>query len=110
VNDELADNEEGVDLSAEDFVDKLWLLAVTLLLIMVSGEELVERGRLEKIRKPKSGDGKPTEFWSPNFLGRIYQPAVASEGNTRGAATQRLHWRRGHIKSSRMDLITRSER
>ncbi|MGA8660144.1 MAG: hypothetical protein WB586_28830 [Chthoniobacterales bacterium] len=43
VNDELADNEEGVDLSAEHFIDKLWLLAVTLLLIMVSSEELVER-------------------------------------------------------------------
>lgn len=43
VNDELADNQEGVDLSAEDFVDKLWLLAMTLLLIMVSGEELERR-------------------------------------------------------------------
>ena len=33
VNDELPDNEEGVegvDLSTEDFVDKLWLLAITL--------------------------------------------------------------------------------
>jgi hypothetical protein len=32
VNDGLADNEEGVDLSAKDFVDKLWLLSITLLL------------------------------------------------------------------------------
>jgi hypothetical protein len=39
---------------------------------MVSGEELVERGRLEKIRKPKSGEGKPTQVWSPNFLGRLH--------------------------------------
>ena len=46
-----------VDLSAEDFVDKLWLLSITLLLIMVSGENLLERGRLEKKRKPKSGNG-----------------------------------------------------
>jgi hypothetical protein len=30
---------------------------VTLLLIMVSGESLLERGRLEKKRKPKSGEG-----------------------------------------------------
>ena len=73
VNDELADNEEGVDLSAEDFVDKLWLLAITLLLIMASGENLIKRGQLEKLHKPKSGDGKPTEFWSPNFLGRPHQ-------------------------------------
>ena len=62
VGDELADNEEGVDLSAEDFGHKLWLLAITLLLIMISGEQLVERGRLEKKRKPKSGEGKPLEF------------------------------------------------
>ena len=62
---------DGVALSAEDFIDKLWLLAITLLLIMVSGEELVERGRLEKTRKSKSGHGKSTEFWSPNLLGRL---------------------------------------
>jgi hypothetical protein len=42
VNDDLAKNEEGIDLSAEDFVDKLWLLAITLLLIMVTGENLIE--------------------------------------------------------------------
>jgi hypothetical protein len=28
VNEELAENEEGVDLTAEDFVDKVWLLAI----------------------------------------------------------------------------------
>jgi hypothetical protein len=99
VNDELADNEEGVDLSAEDFVDKLWLLSITLLLIMISGEELVERGRLEKTRKPNSDNGRPTEFWSPNFLGRLYQSAIASEAGNHRPSTQRLHWRRGHIKS-----------
>jgi hypothetical protein len=99
VNDELADNGEGVDLSAEDFIDRLWLLSITLLLIMVSGEELVERGRREKLRKPKSGHGKPTEFWSPNFLGRLYQSAVVGEDPNRSGSTQRLHWRRGHIKS-----------
>jgi hypothetical protein len=88
VNDELADNEEGVDLSAEDFVDRLWLLSITLLLIMVSGEELVERGRREKLRKPKSGHGKPTEFWSPNFLGRLYQSAVVGKTQIAAARAQ----------------------
>ena len=58
-----------------------------------------ERGRLEKLRKPKSGDGKPTEFRSPNFLGRLYQSTVAGEAGIRDTSTQRLHWRRGHIKS-----------
>jgi hypothetical protein len=81
-----------------DFVDKLWLLAVTLLLIMISGENLVERGRLEKTRKPKSGEVKPTEFWSPNFLGRLYRSATSGESEP-GALTQRPHWRRGYIKS-----------
>jgi hypothetical protein len=99
VNDELADNEEGVDLSAEDFVDKLWLLSIILLLIMIDGEELVERGQLEKRTKPKSGQGKPTEFWSPNFLGRLYQSAVVGGRGSHSSPTQRLHWRRGHSKS-----------
>ena len=33
-------------------------------------------GRLEKIRKPKSGEGKPTEFWCPNILARLYQSSL----------------------------------
>ena len=99
IDDQVADNEEGIDLSAEDFVDKLWLLSITLLLIMVSGENLIEHGGLEKKRKPKSGEGKPMEFWSPNFLGRLYESAFGSEAGNRSASTQRLHWRRGHIKS-----------
>jgi hypothetical protein len=98
-NEELADSQEGVDLSAEDFGDKLWLLAMTLLLIMVSGEGLLEPGRLEKRRTPKSGIGKPTEFWSPNFLGRVYRPAIKADMGPGPGSTQRLHWRRGHIKS-----------
>jgi hypothetical protein len=62
------------------------LLSITLLLIMVSSEELVERGRLERLRKPKSGHNKPTEFWSPNFLGRFNQSAVAGERESRGSS------------------------
>jgi hypothetical protein len=71
---------------------------MTLLLIMVSGENLIEHGRLEKKRKPKSGEGKPLEFWSPNFL-CLYQLTVAGEAPNHNALTQWLHWRRGHIKS-----------
>ena len=41
VNDE---NQEGVNLLAEALVDKVWPLAITLLLIMICREELVERG------------------------------------------------------------------
>ena len=33
-------------------------------------------GRLEMIRKPNSGEGKPTEFWCPNFLARLYQSSL----------------------------------
>jgi hypothetical protein len=99
VTDELAENEEGVDLSAEEFVDKLWLLSIALILIMIAGEDLVEHGRLENIRKPKSGEGKPIQFWSPNFLGRLYRSATAPVSTPSIGPTQRLHWRRGHIKS-----------
>ena len=69
-----------------------------LLLIMVSDENLIEHGRPEKNRKPKSGEGKPIEFWSPNLLGRLYQSAFGSEAGNHSASAQRLHWRRGHIK------------
>ena len=62
----------------------------TLLLIIVSCENLVEQGRLGKKSKPKSGEGKLLEFWSPNFLGRLYQSTVA-EAETRSGSTQRLH-------------------
>jgi hypothetical protein len=60
-------------------VPQLWLLSITPVLTVVSVEEFVERGRLEKLRKPKAGIGKPTEFWSSNFLGRLYESAVAGE-------------------------------
>jgi len=50
-------------------------------------------------RKAKTKDGRPTEFWSPNFLGRLYQSATLTEAGNRSGPTQRLHWRRGHIKS-----------
>ena len=65
---------------------------VTLLLIMVSSENLIEHGRLGKKRKLKSDEEKPTEFWSPDFLGRLYQSSIANEVGNRGASTQRLNW------------------
>jgi hypothetical protein len=36
-------------------VPQLWLLSITPILTVVSVEEFVERGRLEKLRKPKPG-------------------------------------------------------
>jgi hypothetical protein len=107
VNDKLADNEEGVDLSAEEFVDKLWLLAMTLLLIMVSGENLIERGRLEKLRKPKSGIGKPSESgrrisWVAFTNRQSPVKAKASAGRRNGCTGVEVT-----LSPNRMNLATR---
>jgi hypothetical protein len=72
----LADSEEGVDLSAEDFVDKLWLLAATLLLIMVSGEELLDRGRLEKITEKAEGANQPSSGRRTSWVGFINRQSL----------------------------------
>jgi hypothetical protein len=50
------------------------------------------------MRALRQGLANPTEFWSPNFLGRLYRSAFSSEVETSGL-TQRPHWQRGHIKS-----------
>src|SRR5580700_10068001 len=44
-----------------------------MLLIMVFGENTMERDRLGKRLKPKSCDGKQTEFRSPTFSGLAVQ-------------------------------------
>ena len=55
-----------------DFIDRLWLLGMTLVLIMASGESLLETGVRLKTVKPKKDSDKPVEYWSPNYLGRVY--------------------------------------
>jgi hypothetical protein len=99
INEEFAESGEGVDLSSEDFIDQLWLLAVTLVLIMVSGENLLEPGKLLKTVKTKTGEGPAIPYWSPNFLGRVYRAGGNSAQQPGSGPSQRAHWKRGHIKS-----------
>ena len=78
-----------------DFIERLWLLGLTLVLIMASGEKLIEAGRRLKIVRPKNRSA-PMEYWSPNYLGRVYKSqtqAVDAESHLRP------HWRKGHLKS-----------
>ena len=72
-----------------------------MLLIMVFGENMIEHGRLGKRCKPKSCDGKPTEFRSPNFLVWLYKLATASEDGNRSTPSRRLHLAsRSHLMSA----------
>ena len=80
----------------EDFVDRLWLLGITLVLIMALGEKLLEPGVGLKTVKAKQQGDRAVEYWSPNYLGRVYRTETES-----GEVDNHLrpHWRKGHLKS-----------
>ena len=80
----------------EDFVDRLWLLGITLVLIMASGEKLLEPGVGLKTVKAKQQGDRAVEYWSPNYLGRVYRTETES-----GEVDNHLrpHWRKSHLKS-----------
>jgi len=80
----------------EGFLERLWLLGLTLVLIMASGEKLIETGRQLKIVRPKNHSDAPIEYWSPNYFGRVYQ--AKTEGGDLESHL-RPHWRKGHLKS-----------
>ena len=88
-------NEDSPEVEA-NFIDRLWRLAVTLVLIMASGEKLIETGKRLKVVNPKNRFSSPMEYWSPNYLGRVYRSL-----NQNGDAESHLrpHWRKGHLKS-----------
>jgi hypothetical protein len=69
----LSDTEDIIANTDADFMDRLWLLGITLVFIMASGENLLERGVQLKSVKPKNQADQPVEYWSPNYLGRVYQ-------------------------------------
>jgi hypothetical protein len=100
LNEELDENMDGLDLSSEDFIERVWLLGLTLVLIMISGEELVEREKFLKRTSAKNSGNRPLEFWSPNFLGRTYNSQVQRSRDGSGSGV-RPHWKRGHIKTQR---------
>lgn len=69
----LSDTEDIIANTDADFMDRLWLLGITLVFIMASGENPLERGVRLKSVKPKNQADQPVEYWSPNYLGRVYQ-------------------------------------
>ena len=82
-----------------DFIDRLWLLGMTLVLIMASGENLLETGVRLKTVKPKKDSDKPVEYWSPNYLGRVYTAKAEAGDLGETDRHRRAHWRKGHLKS-----------
>jgi hypothetical protein len=82
-----------------DFIDRLWLLGMTLVLIMASGESLLETGVRLKTVKPKKDSDKPVEYWSPNYLGRVYTAKAEAGDLGETDRHRRAHWRKGHLKS-----------
>jgi hypothetical protein len=92
----LSDTEDIIANTDADFIDRLWLLGITLVFIMASGENLLESGVRLKSVKPKNQADQPVEYWSPNYLGRVYQ--AETEGGDL-ESHQRPHWRKGHLKS-----------
>ena len=88
-------DEDSPEVEA-DFIERLWRLGLTLVLIMASGEKLVETGRRLKIVKPKNRSSSSTEYWSPNYLGRVYR-SQSQDGEAESHL--RPHWRKGHLKS-----------
>jgi hypothetical protein len=81
-----------------EFADRLWLLVIVLTLIMASGENLLELGKQQKTITKKTFDGKPVEYWSPNYLGWIYEAPSQTE-RVDEEFHRRPHWRKGHLKS-----------
>ena len=66
---------------------------------MASGERLVEYGRRLKVIKGKKPSQGTKEFWSPNFLGRVYMSLTDASESEDGASRLLPHWRKGHVKS-----------
>jgi hypothetical protein len=81
------DGGSSIEVDAH-FADRLWLLGVRLVLIMASGERLVEYGRRLKLVKGKKPSEGSKEFWSPNFLGRVYRPVAEGSGSGESESQQ----------------------
>jgi hypothetical protein len=83
-----------------DFMDRIWLLGLTLVLIMASGENLLEPSVRLKTAKTKNQAHRPTEYWSPNYLGRVFLAEIEKADPEN---QQRPHWKKGHLKSQAYD-------
>jgi hypothetical protein len=92
----LSEPEDAVSHTDADFMDRLWLLGITLVLLMASGENLLERGIRLKTVKARNRADQPVEYWSPNYLGRVYRTR-SERGDSDNHV--RPHWKKGHLKS-----------
>jgi hypothetical protein len=94
----LPDAERALSTTDGEFIDLLWLLGMTLVLIMASGENLLEPGTRLKTIKPKKPSDQPVDYWSPSYLGRVYKAKTDSQSGD-PESQLRPHWRKGHLKS-----------
>jgi hypothetical protein len=79
------------------FMIALWKLGLTLLSLISAEPSLVEYGRRIKRIKAKTSRA-PSEYWSPNIIGRLYRSPVRSLESTQGSS-KRPHWVRGYLKN-----------
>jgi hypothetical protein len=91
----LSEPEDTVSHTDADFMDRLWLLGITLVLLMASGENLLERGIRLKTVKARNRPDQAVEYWSPNYLGRVYR-THSERGDSDNHV--RPHWKKGHLK------------
>ena len=82
------------------FIERLWRLGLTLVLIMASEENLVDTGRRLKIVKPKNRSSPSMEYWSPNYLGRVYR---SQSQDAEAESHLRPHWRK--VTSNRSHMV-----
>jgi hypothetical protein len=99
----LSNPEHTITTTDADFMDRLWLLGITLVLIMASGEKLLEPGVRLKTVKPKSQTDRPTEYWSPNYLGRVFR--AEQKWRSGKSPTSTLEKRSLEIASARPTII-----
>jgi hypothetical protein len=99
----LSNPEHTITTTDADFMDRLWLLGITLVLIMASGERLLEPGVRLKTVKPKSQTDRPTEYWSPNYLGRVFR--AEQKWRSGKSPTSTLEKRSLEIASARPTII-----
>lgn len=82
--------------------DTVHTLILKLLLFLHMRPDFVEPGSLlQSGCKPGQKLGKAKQFdqlWSPNWIGRTYQPRIDRGSGTGTHASPRMHWRRGHSK------------
>lgn len=83
-------------------MNQLTALVFSILLYMLARPEEVAQGAIVRRVKPRQGNARPREFWTPNIVGFRYQKRATTTGETGETAgtgrSVRPHWRRGHFR------------